>query len=142
MDKKEFPLNTNYLVDISGNIFNKKGICMKTFHDRNGYRRISLGGKKYYTHRVVAYTFLENPENKPCVDHIDNNILNNCVSNLRWASHSENNLNRKFTKKVDQNIYSYPTRYLVTKVINKKKYNKYFRTYQEAVDYKNSLLKL
>lgn len=44
-------------------------------------------------HRLVAQAFIPNPENKPCVDHIDCNRKNPIVNNLRWATVSENSLN-------------------------------------------------
>ena len=52
--------------------------------------------KKYhfYVHRLVAHDFLENPDNKQLVDHIDGNRQNNQVTNLRYATISENNRNR------------------------------------------------
>ena len=43
-------------------------------------------------------TFMTPIEGKTCIDHIDNNRTNNCLSNLRWASHSENNHNMSITK--------------------------------------------
>lgn len=45
---------------------------------------------KYYVHRLVAETFIENPENLTDVDHIDRNKENNHVKNLRWCSRIDN----------------------------------------------------
>jgi len=44
-------------------------------------------------HTLVATAFVENPDNKPCVDHIDQNKHNNCADNLRWATKSDNAMN-------------------------------------------------
>lgn len=50
--------------------------------------------KKCKVHRLIALTFLPNPENKPTVDHIDRNKENNNLSNLRWASYKEQGQNK------------------------------------------------
>ena len=44
-------------------------------------------------HRLVANAFLENPEDKKCVDHQDRDRTNNNVNNLRFATYTENNQN-------------------------------------------------
>lgn len=46
--------------------------------------------KKFLIHRLVGTYFLDNPEDKPCINHIDGNKLNNCVSNLEWVTYAEN----------------------------------------------------
>ena len=75
----------------------------RLLHQTIGLRRkqryfyISLSShnrrKKMLVHKVVALAFIPNPANKPEIDHIDGNGLNNSVYNLRWVTRSENNMN-------------------------------------------------
>lgn len=69
-----------------------KGRVLKTVCTRYGYVEVNLGSRNRHklVHRLVAETFLPNPENKPQVNHIDGNKQNNRVENLEWASCSEN----------------------------------------------------
>jgi hypothetical protein len=59
-----------------------------------GYHRYTLSNnniqKRFVVHRLVAFHFIENKENKPCVNHKDGNKFNNCVDNLEWVTYSEN----------------------------------------------------
>lgn len=61
---------------------------------KNGYLYVALckNGKMktYKVHRLVAQAFLENPSNLPCVNHIDENKVNNYVDNLEWCSYKYN----------------------------------------------------
>lgn len=59
----------------------------------DGYKIVTIKCKHYYVHRLVAETFLDNPQNKPEIDHINRNPSDNRLENLRWATRSENNRN-------------------------------------------------
>ena len=66
--------------------------------NHKGYKLIDLykNGirKTFKVHRLVAIAFLENPDNKQIIDHIDNNPSKNNVKNLRWCSSKDNSANR------------------------------------------------
>lgn len=59
-----------------------------------GYYRVNLSKNSHTTdkriHRLVAQAFIPNPENKPEIDHIDGNVQNNNIDNLRWVTPKEN----------------------------------------------------
>lgn len=62
---------------------------MKPFNNGYGYLKVSLnnnGQKTFFVHRLIAETFIPNPNNLPTVDHIDRNKMNNCIENLRWIN--------------------------------------------------------
>lgn len=78
-DGKVRNLNTNYYL---------KGAILNTYRVFN----LKINGKQRNIagHRLVAAAFIPNPDNKPFVDHVDGNRLNNNVENLRWVSQQEN----------------------------------------------------
>ena len=60
---------------------------------KDGYFELNLGGRnseKWLLHRLVAYVWLDNPNNFKTVDHKDGNKANNCVENLEWVTLEEN----------------------------------------------------
>ena len=72
-----------------------KGHWISPKIERSGYARVSLylGNKKYkfmFIHRLVAASFIPNPDNKPFINHKDFNTINNRVDNLEWCTHWEN----------------------------------------------------
>lgn len=67
---------------------------LKQYKSKWGYMRVYLTQnsikKMFAVHRLVAMAFIDNPDNKPCVNHIDNNRNNNVVDNLEWCTYKEN----------------------------------------------------
>jgi hypothetical protein len=71
------------------------GYIMEQRIDRAGYFTVRLTspekkkGTTVYIHRLLALAFIENPENKAQVTHVDGNKLNNAIENLKWVTRSE-----------------------------------------------------
>lgn len=100
---KDFPY---YLVSSLGRVKSlprdSKGVVkyriaekiLRTIINNHGYKWVNLYNgtkrKSCYVHRLVAEAFIPNPENKPNIDHINTDTLDNRVENLRWVTQKEN----------------------------------------------------
>lgn len=87
---------SKYQISNLGNVRSKKtGLLIKHMCNKKGYHYVHLSinrykSKKEYVHRLVARGFIDNPQNKPQVNHIDGNPANNTVDNLEWCTNEEN----------------------------------------------------
>ena len=99
----------NYEVSTSGKVRNiKRGTLRKIHKDKDGYYNVVLfnDGKPYNCkiHRLVAEAFIPNPDNKPCVNHINTVRDDNRVENLEWCTHKENNNNPLTRKHLSESL--------------------------------------
>lgn len=85
-----------------------------------GYYRFRVGSKIPWVHRLIAETFLDNPDHKPTVDHINRNRMDNRLCNLRFATMDEQTYNRSNAN---------PNKYGVRRKDNPKEY---FKAYDRA----------
>lgn len=100
---KEHPVYKGYLITEDGRVFTckKKGcidlsvpVEMSLYLNKDGYFRTTLQisgkTKTVFVHRLVAETYINNLNNLPQVNHIDENKQNNNVNNLEWVTSKQN----------------------------------------------------
>ena len=132
----------DYSISNFGNIkHNESGKLMNKTTDTNGYEYITF---RLRVGREVAKAFLENPENKPHVDHINRVRNDNRLENLRWATFSENNLNRHIPAHKDNKLHEpyisqHRDKFEFRKTIDGVLVRKRFNSLEEAIAYRDSL---
>ena len=89
-----------YAITSCGKVWSyKKKKFLKPWNNGVGYLLVNLfkdrERKFYLIHRLVAETYIPNPDNLPQVDHIDNDKTHNYLNNLQWITHRDNNRKSK-----------------------------------------------
>lgn len=121
-----------YKIDINGNIYsNTINKIMKPVINDTGYLcyMLSKNGERFkrFQHRLMAIQFIENPENKEEVDHINRIPTDNRIDNLRWVTREENRSNRETKGCITQwtvkssGITYYKSTYCIEKGVLKQK---------------------
>lgn len=124
---KHYPSNTDYGCDRQGNVYSRKNNKYGYLPDgewkqmtqtpaiKGRYYSVRIAGVTTLVHRIIAETFIDNVDNKPQVNHINNIGTDNRIENLEWVTGSENiqhrydlggHGNHKVTDKVRSGIIS------------------------------------
>lgn len=86
---------TKHVGSKSGSIATKHGKVLTQTTINKGYKQVHLSkngtAKNESVHRLIASTFIDNPNGYPCINHIDENPGNNLADNLEWCSYKYNN---------------------------------------------------
>lgn len=129
----------DYYVTTTGRVYSTKSKkFLKPVTSNRGYNFVTLfndyGKQMCYIHQLVANTYLENPKNKPAVNHIDGDKLNNNLENLEFVTYSENiqhayKLGLKSQKKGEDAHRSKLTDDIVREIIRLKREEGYANAY-------------
>ena len=142
------PQYPGYRIGNQGTIIGHYGRPLKPFLRKEYYAvNICLYGhaKSTNIHKLVGLAWIPNPENKPCIDHINRDKLNNRVENLRWATYSENNQNMPMNSRNKTGIiglfyHQIDNRWVAGKTIDGVKQVKSFKERSDAEIYLQQIL--
>ena len=88
---KTIPVDNNYEASKDGQIREKQNhTIVPQWKDKDGHLLATLSGHVHRVHRLIALTFISNPNNLPVVNHKNFNKSDNHIANLEWVSYSEN----------------------------------------------------
>ena len=101
-----------------------------------GYYQISINNKRYLLHRIIAHAFLDfDLQSEMQIDHIDRNIHNNAISNLRQVTNHQNQFNKDAKGYIKRMNKDGTVRWETILQINGKQFSKRFKTEDEAREY-------
>ena len=142
----------NYIIFENGDVINKNtGKKLKPHKNyQTGYFYIDLykkmNRKKFTLHRLLAQAYIPNPFNKTQVDHINRIRDDNRLENLRWSTHSENNVNKdgyKINKLKTKYIHKARNKFRITFNRNTLTYSKHaIKTLEEAIIQRDLMLSM
>jgi hypothetical protein len=137
---KAIPGYPDYLATEDGRVFSvKRNKWLKNSLMKLGYYATTLRDIKnkqnlITLHRIVAITYLNNPENKPCVNHINGIKTDNRIENLEWCTYAENN---KHAHKIGLNYISKSNRIEASRTA-KEKFSKIVLDTQTGIFYNSA----
>jgi hypothetical protein len=140
-----------YYIEPNGDIYSQdridtnnrfwEGQKMIPYLNKEGYYYVDLckngTQKTFKVHRLVALTYIPNPNNYPCVNHKDRNRKNNNLNNLEWCTQMYNNQSINTSKKFGTIVLTKWNTHEAKYNSNGKTYRKIFKTEKEARDHLN-----
>lgn len=89
---KPIPNYEGYFATEDGHIFStRRNRFLAETVNRDGYKRVTIKNNCRSVHRLVAMAYIPNPNDYPCINHKDEDKLNNSVENLEWCTYQYNN---------------------------------------------------
>lgn len=136
----------NYFVSNLGRVKKDDKIIKSSTNAKTGYLGVNLYGEGTHRYTVIhqlvcrAFNPNPNPDVLTEVDHIDRNKTNNCSSNLRWVSRSENLMNRKGYSNTGKKFITFINNKYILQLNGSSVYCKQFKSLEEALNARRDLL--